>query len=194
MDRPTRARCIDPHGAKVRPGGNTLSSLLPSIPPWELVVRAVLIYVALLVALRIFGKREVGQFTLYALVFILLVANALQPAITGPDSSLGGGLILVLALVLTNAGVGWLDRFPRFHRLLAAPPAVIIKDGDYLRDVMKKEGVDQEEVETAMREHGVGDVKEVQLGVLEPDGSISIVATGAATRTKRRVRFSQRSR
>ena len=153
-----------------------------------------LIYVALLAALRVFGKREVGQFTLYDLVFILLVANALQPAITGPDNSLGGGLILVLALVLTNAGVGWLDRFPRFHRLLAAPPAVIIKDGDYLRDVMKKEGVDQEEVETAMREHGVADVKEVQLGVLEPDGSISIVATGAATRTKRRVRFSQRSR
>jgi uncharacterized membrane protein YcaP (DUF421 family) len=59
---------------------------------------------------------------------------------------------------------------------------------------MKKEGVDQEEVETAMREHGVADVKEVQLGVLEPDGSISIVATGTATRTRRRVRFRQRSR
>jgi uncharacterized membrane protein YcaP (DUF421 family) len=154
----------------------------------------VVIYVALLVALRIFGKREVGQFTLYDLVFILLVANALQPAITGPDNSLGGGIILVVALVLTNAGVGWLDRFPRFHRLLAAPPAVIIQDGAYLREVMKKEGVDQEEVETAMREHGVADVKEVALGVLEPDGSISIVAPGNATRTRRKVRFSQRSR
>ena len=157
-------------------------------------LRAVLMYAALLVALRIFGKREVGQFTLYDLVFILLVANALQPAITGPDNSIGGGLVLIIALVLTNAGVGWLDRFPRFHRLLAAPPAVIIKDGEYLRDVMKKEGVDQEEVETAMREHGVAEVKEVQLGVLEPDGSISIVSTGNATRTKRKVRFSQRSR
>jgi uncharacterized membrane protein YcaP (DUF421 family) len=150
--------------------------------------------VALLVALRIFGKREVGQFTLYDLVFILLVANALQPAITGPDTSLGGGIVLVLALVLTNAGVGWLDRFPRFHRLVAAPPAVIIKDGEYLLDVMKKEGIDQQEVETAMREHGVAEVKEVALGVLEPDGSISIVAPGNATRTRRKVRFSQRSR
>jgi uncharacterized membrane protein YcaP (DUF421 family) len=158
------------------------------------VVRAVLIYVALLVALRIFGKREVGQFTLYDLVFILLVANALQPAITGPDNSIGGGLVLILALVLTNAGVGWLDRFPRFHKLLAAPPAVIIKDGEFLIDVMKKEGVDKEEAETAMREHGVADVKEVALGVLEPDGSISIVAPGSATRTKRKVRFSHRSR
>jgi uncharacterized membrane protein YcaP (DUF421 family) len=157
-------------------------------------VRAVLIYVARLVALRIFGKREVGQFTLYDLVFILLVANALQPAITGPDNSLGGGIVLILALVLTNAGVSRLDRIPRFHRLLAAPPAVIIKDGEYLREVMDKEGVDQEEVETAMREHGVAEVQDVQLGVLEPDGSISIVAPGNATRTKRKVRFRQRSR
>jgi uncharacterized membrane protein YcaP (DUF421 family) len=54
--------------------------------------------------------------------------------------------------------------------------------------------VDKEEAETAMREHGVADVKEVQLGVLEPDGSISIVAPGNATRTKRKVRFHQRSR
>jgi len=167
---------------------------LPSVPAWELVLRAVLIYVALLIALRIFGKREVGQFTLYDLVFILLVANALQPAITGPDNSIVGGLILILALVLTNAGVSRLDRIPRFHRLLAAPPAVIIQDGKYLPDVMKREGVDQEEAETAMREHGVADVEEVQLGVLEPDGSISIVSTGNATRTKRKVRFSQRSR
>ncbi len=167
---------------------------MPSVPAWELVLRAVLIYVALLLTLRIFGKREVGQFTLYDLVFILLVANALQPAITGPDNSIVGGLILILALVLTNAGVSRLDRIPRFHRLLAAHPAVIIQDGKYLTDVMKREGVDQEEAETAMREHGVADVEEVQLGVLEPDGSISIVSTGNATRTKRKVRFSQRSR
>jgi uncharacterized membrane protein YcaP (DUF421 family) len=150
--------------------------------------------VALLVALRIFGKREVGQFTLYDLVFILLVANALQPAITGPDNSIGGGLVLILALVLTNAGVARLDRIPRFRRLLAAPPAVIIKDGEYLTDVMKREGVDQQEAETAMREHGVADVKDVALGVLEPDGSISIVAPGNATRTRRKVRFHQRNR
>ena len=149
---------------------------------------------ALLVALRIFGKREVGQFTLYDLVFILLVANALQPAITGPDNSIGGGLVLILALVLTNAGVARLDRIPRFRRLLAAPPAVIIKDGEYLTDVMKREGVDQQEAETAMREHGVADVKDVALGVLEPDGSISIVAPGNATRTRRKVRFHQRNR
>ena len=152
------------------------------------------IYAGLLIALRLFGKREVGQFTLYDLVFILLVANALQPAITGPDTSVGGGFILIVALVGVNYVIGKLDNLPRFHRLFTPAPAVIVKDGKYLPDVMKREGVDQEEVEMAMREHGVIDLKEVQLAVLEPDGTISVVpTTSSMTRTKHRIRYHHRA-
>jgi uncharacterized membrane protein YcaP (DUF421 family) len=154
----------------------------------------VAIYVALLVALRLFGKREVGQFTLYDLVFILLVANALQPAITGPDTSVVGGLILIVALVGTNYIVGKLNNLPRFRRLFTPAPAVIVRDGQCLMDVMRREGVDQEEVEMAMREHGIADMKEVQLGVLEPDGTISIVPTTTKMqRTKHRIRYHHRA-
>jgi uncharacterized membrane protein YcaP (DUF421 family) len=159
-----------------------------------LVARAVLIYVALLAALRLFGKREVGQFTLYDLVFILLVANALQPAITGPDTSVVGGLILVVALVGTNYLVGRLDSLPRLHHLFTPGPAVIVRNGKYLPDVMRREGVDTDEVEMAIREHGIKDLKEVQLGVLESDGTISIVPTGSPMhRSKHRVRFNRRN-
>ena len=157
-------------------------------------LRSVLTYAALLIALRLFGKREVGQFTLYDLVFVLLVANALQPAMTGPDTSLTGGFVLIIALVGTNYLVGRFDRMPRFHRLFTPPPAIIVRDGQYLQDVMKKEGVDEPEVEMAMREHGITDMKDVQLAVLEPDGTISIVPTGVAmTRTKHRVRYHHRA-
>jgi uncharacterized membrane protein YcaP (DUF421 family) len=158
------------------------------------VIRAVVIYVALLGALRLFGKREVGQFTLYDLVFILLVANALQPAITGPDTSVVGGVVLIVALVGVNYLVGKLDNMPRFHQLFTPAPAVIVKDGKYLADVIKREGVDQAEVEMSMREHGINDMKEVQLAVLEPDGTISIVPTTVAmTRTKHRIRYHHRA-
>jgi uncharacterized membrane protein YcaP (DUF421 family) len=168
--------------------------LLPSIPTWELVLRGVVIYAALLIALRLFGKREVGQFTLYDLVFILLVANALQPAITGPDTSLGGGFVLIVVLVGTNYLVGKLDNMPRFHQLFTPAPAIIVRDGQYLAEVMKKEGVDQAEVEMSMREHGITDMKDVQLAVLEADGTISIVPTGVAmTRTKHRIRYHHRA-
>jgi len=105
---------------------------------WELVLRAVVIYAALLGSLRIFGKREVGQFTLYDLVFVLLVANALQPAITGPDTSVVGGLILIAALVSTNYVVGRLDRLPRFHRLFTPAPAVVMRNGRFMEQVMRR--------------------------------------------------------
>jgi len=157
-------------------------------------LRALLIYAGLLIALRLFGKREVGQFTLYDLVFILLVANALQPAITGPDTSLSAGFILIVTLVALNYGVGMLDNLPRFHRLFTPAPAVIVREGKYMTDAMKREGVDQEEVEMSMREHGINDLKEVQLAVLEPDGTISIVPTGVSmTRTKHRIRYHHRA-
>ena len=78
--------------------------------------------------------------------------------------------------------------------MFTPPPAVIVKDGKYLSDVMRREGVDQEEVEMAVREHGVVDVKDVQLAVLEADGSISIVpSTALVQRTKHRVRYHHRA-
>ena len=127
-------------------------------------------------------------------MFILLVANALQPAITGPDTSLGGGFILIAALVGLNFLVGKLDNLPRFHRIFTPAPAVVMRDGKYLTDVMRREGVDQEEVEMAIREHGIADAKEVQLAVLEPDGTISIVPAGTVMqRGKRRIRYHHRA-
>jgi uncharacterized membrane protein YcaP (DUF421 family) len=188
VDRPAGPGRPDPHAAEV--AEETVSSLLPSVPAWELVLRAVVVYGALLVALRVFGKREVGQFTLYDLVFILLVANALQPAMTGPDNSIAGGLLLIAALVVANFAVGRLDRVPRFHQIFGSAPAVLIKNGKVIPSTLKREGVSQDELEMAIREHGVDDLKDVELAVLEPDGSISIVPVESkAKRTRRKVRF-----
>jgi uncharacterized membrane protein YcaP (DUF421 family) len=160
------------------------------VSPWEFVVRCVVIDAVLLIALRVFGKREIGQFTLYDLVLILLVANAVQPAMTGPDYSLGGGLIIIAVLVLFNSGIARLDRYRIFHRLLVPAARVIIENGAYVAHALKQEGVDLDQVETAIREHGVTDVSQVRLGVLEPDGSISIVPADSRTmRTRRVVRY-----
>ncbi|HKC18755.1 MAG TPA: YetF domain-containing protein [Candidatus Dormibacteraeota bacterium] len=169
------------------------AALVPSVNVLELVARAVIVYIALLVALRVFGKREVGQFTIYDLVFVLLVANALQPAMTGPDSSLVGGLVLIAALVTANAVVAGLDQVPVIHRLFTPAPAVIIRDGAYLPREMQREGVTEDEIEMAIREHGLSDAKEVKLGVLEADGTISVVPKDSVLhKPKHRVRFLKR--
>ncbi|HEV3405803.1 MAG TPA: YetF domain-containing protein [Candidatus Dormibacteraeota bacterium] len=163
---------------------------MPSISVLELVVRGIVVYVALLVALRIFGKREVGQFTIYDLVFVLLVANALQPAMTGPDTSLVGGLVLIVALVSANAIVGRLDQVPAIHRLFTPAPAVIIRDGVYITNQMEREGVTEDEIEMAIREHGLTGANDVKLAVLEADGTISVVPKDSvAQRPMHRVRF-----
>jgi uncharacterized membrane protein YcaP (DUF421 family) len=163
------------------------------VPPWQLVLRSVVIYLALLLALRLFGKREVGQFTIYDLVLVLLVANAVQPAMTGPDSSLGGGLIIIGALVLVNFAVARLDRFGLFHRLLVPRPTIIVRDGHYVEEAMGKENVDREQCEQAIREHGLESADQVKLAVLEPDGTISIVPGDAnVIHTQRRVRYRRR--
>ena len=166
---------------------------MPAVSVLELAGRALVVYTALLVALRIFGKREVGQFTLYDLVFVLLVANALQPAMTGPDSSLTGGLVLIATLVGANFVVGQLDRVPAVHRLFTPAPSVVIRDGKYVKATMDREGITEDEIEMAIREHGLEGAKDVRLAMLESDGSISVVAKDSKVgRRRRRVRFIRR--
>src|SRR5438270_11387724 len=96
--------------------------------PWShLLIRAVLIYIVFFIGLRLFGKRELGQFTTFDLVLVLLVANALQPAITGPDNSVTGGAIIVAILLVFNRAVAMLRvRWPWFDTLIRAPSAVVV--------------------------------------------------------------------
>lgn len=167
------------------------------LPPWELAFRSALIYIALVVVLRLFGKREVGQFTLFDLVLILLVANAVQPAMTGPDTSLAGGLVIILTLVLVNRGVAFArSRIPFVNRLLEAQPTVLARDGAWLPDALEREDLDLDDCEMALREHGVGDVSEVAVVTLEPDGTISVVprdrSSAAREPRRRRVRIIRR--
>lgn len=150
--------------------------MLFDIPPWEIALRAVAVYLVMLVMLRLFGKREVGQFTLFDLVLVLLVANAVQPAMTGPDTSLAGGLLIIAVLMLANRALAESRRrLPFMRHLLESPATILARDGAWLDDEVNREGLDASDLEAALREHGIGAVDEVELAVLEPDGSISVV-------------------
>ena len=171
-----------------------------SIPWWELVIRSLLIYAVFFIGLRIFGKRELGQFTTFDLVLILLVANALQPAITGPDNSVTGGVVIIVSLLLVNRGVAMLrSHWPWFDELVEPGPTVIARDGQWLTKAMEEEGLSLEDGEMALREHGVAKVDGVKLAVLEEDGSISVITSDAAggssgpKRRRRRIRFLRHS-
>jgi uncharacterized membrane protein YcaP (DUF421 family) len=158
---------------------------------WSIVVRTLIVYAALLAGLRLAGKREIGQMTPFDLVVILLIANAVQNAMVGPDTSVTGGLIAAGALIVANYGVAQArERLPWLRRAVEGTPTILINDGKFVADHLRREGLEEEEVLMAIREHGFADVKDVRVAVLEVDGSISIVPTHApAMRTRRHVRF-----
>ena len=161
---------------------------------WSIVLRTVIVYVALLLGLRLAGKREMGQMTPFDLVVILLIANAVQNAMVGPDTSVTGGLIAAGVLIVGNYGVAQArERLPWFRRAVEGTPTLLINDGKLVAGHLRQEGLDEDEVLMAIREHGIADVKDVRMAVLETDGSISIVPADAkAMRTRRHVRFTRR--
>jgi len=167
-----------------------------AVPWWELIVRSAVIYFALIVALRLFGKRQIGQFTIFDLVLILLVANAVQPAMTGPDNSLLGGLIIIGSLVAVDGLVGLARaRVPIVNELLEPRPTVLAEDGAWQSKAMEAQDVTLEDGEMALREHGIADIEDVELAVLEADGSISVIpkeGSGSGRRPRRRFRLLRR--
>jgi uncharacterized membrane protein YcaP (DUF421 family) len=166
-----------------------------AIPIWDIALRSLVIFAAFVVVLRVAGKRELGQFTLTDLVLILLVANAVQPAMTGPDSSLLGGLVIIVTLFVANVVLSLIRvRWTPLRRFLQGQPALLARDGQWIPAAMRREGIDMEDAMAALREHGVKEVTDTDLVMLEDDGTISVVPKegGGLSRGRRRVRYVRR--
>lgn len=159
--------------------------------PWyEILLRTFVVYFAVLILLRTAGKRELGQMTPFDLVVILVIANAVQNAMTGGDNSLTGGILAAATLTFVNIAVGRFgSRIPVFRRLVASEPTLLLQDGEPIKKNLEHERVDIEELEMAARQHGIPDLAEVAAAVLEQDGSISIIPKKGGTMYKaRRIR------
>jgi uncharacterized membrane protein YcaP (DUF421 family) len=154
---------------------------------WQIVVRTVAVYVAILMGLRLTGKREIGQMTIFDLVVLLLLANAVQNAMVGDDTTLAGGLIAAATLLVCNAAVARLSlRWPRLRRLIEGTPTVLVLRGRAIPEHLRREGIDEDALGAALREHGVADLADVEMAVLEIDGTISVVPKGGPmTQVKR---------
>lgn len=159
-------------------------------PAWSIAARSALVYLAIFGGLRLAGKRELGQMTVFDLVVILLIANAVQNAMVGPDTSLQGGLLAGAILLVSNRVAAALRLHGLFWgRLLEGTPTVLIQEGRFVEPNLRKEEIDRDDVERVIREHGLESADAVKLAVLETDGSISIVpTTSPVVRSKRSVR------
>ncbi len=140
----------------------------------EVALRTAVVYVVVLAGVRLSGKREVGQMTPFDLTLLLLISNAVQNAMTGPDTSLLGGVVAASTLLLLNyliAEISGGNR--RFRKFVQGQPSLLVHDGEVIASHMAKEHVSMDELHRALREHGISSCKDVALAVLEVDGSIS---------------------
>lgn len=166
-----------------------------AIPAWEIAIRTAVVYLVVFLGMRLAGKRELGQMTAFDLVLLLLIANAVQNAMVGTDSSLIGGLLAAGVLLVINALIDRLvTRWPWLRRQLEGSPTLLVLHGEVITRNLEREGIDLEMLQAASREHGVADISKVEMAVLEIDGTISIVPTEEHTTTIERPRRKGRKR
>lgn len=142
---------------------------------WEPVLRAVLVYVTVLLFMRFSSRREVGQFTPFDLAVLLILSEAVSPALTGEDSSVTGWLLVVAALLGMNALVSELNyRFRRLERMLEGEPLILVRQGKVFYRALRRSRVSRKDLLSALRTQGCLRPSEVELAVLEPNGEISV--------------------
>jgi uncharacterized membrane protein YcaP (DUF421 family) len=154
-----------------------MNFLMPEISIAEKIIRPVVVYLFLLIAFRLAGKRELGQMTPFDLIVLLTISNVLQNAMIGNDNSLGGGIIGALTLFILNGLVSRATfRFPRLARLLEGEPTPLIQGGAILEPNLRREVMTLEELQGALRKHDLDwqDVPRIDRALLESDGTVTV--------------------
>jgi uncharacterized membrane protein YcaP (DUF421 family) len=151
--------------------------------------KSIAVYVFIVLAIRFFGKKELAQLSVIDLVFILLIANSVQNAMVGQDSSLQGGLVSASALFLVNFLLKKaFFKHPEFSKIIQGEPIILIYEGKIKQKALEEADFSILELEAAAREHGVESLEKVSLAVLEVDGNISILSDNFAQKTTKKRR------
>lgn len=149
---------------------------LPGLPVIDKILRAVIVYFFLVVALKLAGRRELAQLNAFDLVVLLTVANTVQDAIIGNDNSVTGGLIGATTLLVVNyLVVRLLYDYSKKHRRIGASGEILMENGKIVHRAMKKELITMDELEEAASRQGFGSLRKVQRATLNPDGSFAFV-------------------
>ena len=148
----------------------------------EAIIKAIVVYLVLLVLFRISGKRTLAEITPFDLVLLLIISEAVQQALVGSDNSMTHAFLLVTTLVALNVLMSELKlRWKAGGRWLDGTPLLIVENGRPIEQHMRKERVDLDDVlDTARETHGIVDIHQIRYAVLERTGKISIIPTEEA--------------
>ncbi|MHB1293668.1 MAG: DUF421 domain-containing protein [Anaerolineae bacterium] len=141
------------------------------------VVRAVALYLFLLVIFRLAGQRTVREMTTFDLILLMVVGEATQQALLGEDFSLVNGLVVIATLIAMDIGLSLLkQRFPLLEKVMEGVPLVILEDGRPIEHVMAKERIDKDDIMEKARElQGLERLDQIRFAILEKNGTITII-------------------
>ena len=143
----------------------------------DIALRSAIIYLIVLLGLRLLGKRHVAQLSIIDLVLVLLISNAVQNAMVGDDTSILGGVVAALTLIVLNYVVTLAAfKFGKVNVLLEGTPTLLIHNGRVIHEHVLKEKLTADELEQAIREHGIENVADVKTAIMEVDGTISVIS------------------
>lgn len=146
-------------------------------PYLDIIIRSVAVYFFMVIALRVFGKKQLSQLNTADVILILLISNSVQNAMVGNNTSLYGGLVAALALFIINYTFKKVKSKSEFIKnLVQDKPEILIHNGKIEFETIARLGITNDELQEAMREHGVEHYKDVKLSMFEIDGSISIIS------------------
>jgi len=146
-------------------------------PYFDVMLRSVAVYFFMIIALRIFGKKELSQLNTADIILILLISNSVQNAMVGSNTSLTSGIIAASALFVINLIFKRVMLKSNFIKsLVQDKPEILIHDGIIDFKTLARLGISSEELEEAVREHGVDHYRDVRLAMFEIDGNISVIS------------------
>lgn len=145
------------------------------LPLLEKILRPVIVYLFLIVFLRLFGKRELAQLNPFDLVVLLSLSNTVQNAMIGDDNSVTGGIVGAFSLLVINWVLMWvLYRAPKVNAALEGKKSTLIQGGVVDEAELKKQILTQEELISVLNKNGFNDPEDVELCVLEPNGTFYV--------------------
>lgn len=146
-----------------------------SLPWWEFILRGVMVYCALLVLVRVSGKRTVGQFTPFDLLVVMLLSEAVSNSLSGGDDSISGGLLIACTLIALNMSLAWISSHSsKLAAIIDGESVLLGRDGRIYADVLKQNRIAESDVQQALREADV-ELPNARCIFLEADGSITVL-------------------
>ena len=157
--------------------------------------RSLIVLLFLVLGMRLLARRQIGQMNIYDLALILALANSVQNAMTQGSGHLAVGMVSAGALLLAGRALAaWFVKLPKLEEHIVGTPTLVMNDGHLVSENMRRAHVTAEQIDAALRQHGLTSPSQAKMAILEVDGTLSVVPQDAPSQhTRQHFRSRRRS-